>query len=60
VQERHEPSFAAEPWIQLMHQTFDKHRMLRDGEGVRTSCLAVPASDARQSVCDVFDLDVER
>jgi hypothetical protein len=34
--------------------------MLRHGKGVRALGLPVPTGDARETVCDVFNFDIER
>ena len=56
----YEPAAAVEPGRADARQCFDQHAMLRHGEDVRALGLAVPARDARQSMRDVFQLDVER
>jgi hypothetical protein len=38
----------------------DQQAMLRNREGMRAACLAVPAGDARKAMGDVLDLDIER
>jgi hypothetical protein len=59
VEENAEPARAVEARA-LSRDGFDQERMLGDREDVRALGLPVPAGDARKSMGDVRDLDVER
>src|SRR5262245_45197684 len=60
MDERREPEVAAELGLELGGDAFDKETVLRHRESMRAARLSVPARDARKSMRDVFDLDVER
>jgi len=59
VQEHREPAAAIEPRIRAC-DGLDQERMLRHRVDVRAFGLSVPARDARKTVRNVGDLDVER
>ena len=59
MEENAEPARAVEARA-LSRDGFDQERMLGDREDVRALGLPVPAGDARKSMGDVRDLDVER
>ena len=60
VQQHREPAAAIEPRRAQPRQRLDQQAMLRNGKDVRALGLAVPARHPRQTVGDVFQLDVER
>src|SRR5262245_10656177 len=60
MNERREPESAAELGLKLGGDALDEKTVLRHRERMSAARLSVPARDARKSMSDVFNLDVER